>query len=192
MKVTLTDHTTNPEFKIAQCAAICYDADTSDDACKRRMEKLMNVKHLATLRFAYATFHVSGISRACSHQLVRHPHLSYLQRSQRYCNDTEQEWVAPDSINDDILNGEWDNARTACQIAYDTAIAAGVPKGDARYILPQAVTTELYISGNFQAWYDFLINRLDKSAQWEIRQVAERIRDELVGIAPNVFKEFTK
>lgn len=186
MKVTLVDHTENPEEKIASFASICYDSSTTPEANAKRIKKLMDVKHLATLRFASATFLIQGISRACSHQLVRHPHLSYLQRSQRYCKDDQQEMVLPESVKGDALV-EWINAREACEKAYKTALTVGVPKGDARFILPQAVTTEIYVTGNLQAWTDFLKNRLDKAAQWEIRAVAERIHEELVGIAPNVF-----
>ena len=83
MQVTMTDVTENAEVKIAEYAAICYDADTSPDRNKKRVKSLMKQRHLATLRFASATFLVEGISRACSHQIVRHPHLSFLQRSQR-------------------------------------------------------------------------------------------------------------
>lgn len=189
MQVTLVDHTENPEEKIASFASICYDSSTTPEANAKRIKKLMDVRHLATLRFAYATFKIEGISRACSHQLVRHPHLSYLQRSQRYCKDDQQEMVLPDSIKGDALV-DWINAREACEKAYKSALIAGAPKGDARFILPQAVTTEIYVTGNFQAFHDFLKNRLDKAAQWEIRAVAQRVHEELMKIAPNVFGGF--
>lgn len=184
MKVTLIDHTKNAEQKIALCAAVCYDADTSEEANDRRVKRLMNVGHLATLRFAYATFHVEGISRACSHQLVRHPHLSYLQRSQRYCNDSELDFVVPEDVKDDI---EYHDAMRDCMNIYKNLVAKGVKKGDARFVLPQAFTTELYVTGNFQAWVDFLRNRTDKAAQWEIREVALEIQKQLREVAPNVF-----
>lgn len=186
MKVTLVDYTENPEEKIASYASICYDSSTTPEANAKRIKKLMDVKHLATLRFASCVFHVEGISRTASHQIVRHPHLSFLQRSQRYCKDDQQEMVLPESIKGDALV-DWIDAREACEKAYKSALIAGVPKGDARFILPQAVTTELYVAGNFQAWYDFLSKRLDKAAQWEIRAVAERMHEELMKIAPNVF-----
>ena len=110
----------------------------------------MSVKHLATLRFAYATFKVSNISRACSHQLVRHPHLSYLQRSQRYCNDAESGFVLPDSLADNQV--VFEKLLADSLKVYKELIDYGVPKGDARYVLPQAASTELYVTGNFQAW----------------------------------------
>lgn len=186
MQVTLIDHTQNPEQLIASCSAICYDSSTTPEANEKRIKKLMDVKHLATLRFAHCVFHVEGISRTASHQFVRHPHLSFLQRSQRYCKDENQEMVLPESVKGDALV-DWIDAREACEKAYKTALANGVPKGDARFILPQAVTTELYVTGNFQAMHDFLVKRLDKSAQWEIRAVAKRMHEELTKIAPNVF-----
>ena len=186
MKVTLVDWTENPEQKIAMCAAICYDADTSEEANDRRVKRLMNVGHLATLRFAYATFKIEGVSRTCSHQLVRHPHLSYLQRSQRYCNDSDMAFVTPEAIVD---LEEYDAFMETSLKYYEKLLESGVKKGDARFVLPQACTTDLYISGNFQAWNDFLKNRTDKAAQWEIRDVALEIQRELRRIAPNVFGE---
>ena len=84
MKVTLIDHTADPVAKIGAMAGICYDSDTSRDASVRRAAKCRDSGHLATLRFAYATFNVSGISRVCSHQIVRMAHAGILQRSQRY------------------------------------------------------------------------------------------------------------
>jgi thymidylate synthase (FAD) len=189
MQVTLIDHTQNPEEVIAKCAAICYDSDTSPEANQRRIKHLLKLKHLATLRFASATFLVEGISRACSHQLVRHPHLSYLQRSQRYCKDESREMVLPETIKDDALVA-WIDAREACEKAYKVALESGVPKGDARFILPQAVTTDIYCTGNFNAWRDFLKNRTDKAAQWEIREVATVIGHKLAEIAPTIFEEF--
>lgn len=187
MLVGMTDHTTDPERTIARCAAICYDSATDDAALERRIKSLMKMRHLATLRFAYATFRVSGISRACSHQLVRHPHLSYLQRSQRYCNDATADIVIPDSWDALQIPTAALGIIAQAFAMYDKLIEAGIPKGDARYILPQMTATEVYVTGNLQAWHDFLSKRLDKSAQWEIRAVAEAIHEQLVVIAPNVF-----
>src|SRR5574343_933500 len=100
MKVTLLDNTLDPERKIGAMAAICYDSDLSDDACLRRAKKCKDSGHLATLRFAYATFNVQGISRICSHQIVRMAHAGILQRSQRYVKETNVEFVVPECVRD--------------------------------------------------------------------------------------------
>ncbi len=188
MRVTLLDHTIEPEYKVGHAAAICYDSDTSPDACLRRVKRVTEKGHLATLRFAYATFNVSGISRVCSHQLVRHVHLSYLQRSQRYCSELEIGFVYPrHPEKDGVLQGEIAKHYLDSRELYARMLQAGYKKGEARYVLPQASTTELNISGNLQSWRDFLKLRTDKSAQWEIREVAEEIKKQLGIIAPQIF-----
>ena len=82
MRVTLLPAGTTMDGlrHIGEMASICYDSDTSPEACVRRALKCKDSGHLATLRFAYATFNVSGISRVCSHQLVRMAHAGILQR----------------------------------------------------------------------------------------------------------------
>ena len=189
MQVTLIDATENPELKIAQCAAICYNSDTSPDANERRVKSVMKQRHLATLRFAYATFKIEGVSRVCSHQLVRHPHLSFLQRSQRYCKEHEQPVIIPESIVASNARSIYGTAICTATKAYGDLLASGIRKEDARFILPQALSTELYVTGNFQAFHDFLIRRLDKHAQWEVRLVATMIYGYLRNIAPNIFNE---
>lgn len=185
MEVLMVDHTENPERLIATLAAICYAADLSEAACDRRINKLLDLNHLATLRFASATFLVSGISRACSHQIVRAKHLDFLQESQRYVKQHGASFVYPGTGSDGKISG----AYQLVQRIYDELIEAGVRKEDARYVLPNGITTEMYVTGNFQAWSDFLRNRQDKSAQWEIRGVAHKIALHLESIAPTIFKK---
>lgn len=190
MIVELVDITDRAEEKIARYAAICYDAKTDQDSNARRIKKLLQLGHLATLRFASATFRISDISRVTSHQIVRHPHLSFLQRSQRYCDESESTVILPappaGGMTNDLMHTIYE-ALIAARTAYDAMRAAGYSKGDARYILPQGSSTELYATGNFQAWFDFLQRREDKSAQWEIRGVANQIRQQLHDRCPNIF-----
>lgn len=189
MQVTMVDFTENPELKIAEYAAICYDADTSPDRNEKRVQSIMKQRHLATLRFAYATFKVEGVSRVCSHQLVRHPHLSFLQRSSRYCREDSQAMIIPESVAASNARSIYGTAICMATKAYGDLLASGIRKEDARFILPQALSTELYVTGNFQAFHDFLIRRLDKHAQWEVRLVATMIYGYLRNIAPNIFNE---
>ena len=188
MQITMTDVTENAEVKVAEYAAICYDADTSPDRNEKRVKSLMKQRHLATLRFASATFLVEGISRVCSHQIVRHPHLSFLQRSQRYCKDEDMGFVVPNSLKGVQA---YEDALWNVRDIYLSLIKSGVRKEDARFVMPQASVTEMYITGNFQAWFDFLVRRLDPHAQWEIRLVASMIYGYLRNVAPNVFNAET-
>ena len=185
MEVQLVDYTQNAERKIAEYAAICYAADTSEAACNRRINKLLDLDHLATLRFATATFLVSGISRACSHQFVRAKHLDFLQQSQRYVKQHDTEFIYPGTGSDEKIS----EAYQLLQRVYDELIQDGVRKENARFVLPEGTATELYVTGNFQAYKDFLHNRQDKHAQWELRSVAAEIAKHLGSIAPTIFKK---
>lgn len=186
MKITLEHITPNAEELVSKYSAVCYDSDTTDKLKnEKRIKHLIKVKHLSTLRHAIATFRVEGISRACSHQFVRSKHLDFLQRSQRYVAECEAEIVRPP------LHGEQDiifnDALDAIFIAYNDLIHLGVKKEDARMVLPNACTTELIVTGNLQAWKDFIALRTDKAAQWEIREVALEIERLLQTECPNVF-----
>ena len=188
MEVKLLQSTPNPEVFIGQMAGICYGKENSnDETCIKRAVHCVGKGHLSTLRFAHATFHISGISRVCSHQLVRSKHLDFLQRSQRYCDESTGTVIEPDYKSKGI---EAIYRRAVCEssIAYKALIESGMKKEDARMILPQCVTTELIVVGNFQAWLDFINLRDTKEAQWEIRAVAQEIKAQLSSIAPNIFR----
>ena len=186
MKVTLIQHTPSPEEHIGLLAGICYGkTDSSPEQCIKRATHCVTKGHLSTLRFAHATFLVEDISRICSHQFVRSKHLDFLQRSQRYCNDSDVEVIVPEVIRFNAVDRHLSEARAL----YELLIADGVKKEDARFILPQGTTTELLVVGNFQAWYDFIKLRSGKEVQWEIRAVAHEINRQLHEIAPNIFVE---
>ena len=188
MEVKLLQSTPSPEIFIGQMAGICYGKENSDDeTCIKRAAHCVEKGHLSTLRFAHATFRVSGISRVCSHQLVRSKHLDFLQRSQRYCNEAESNSVIPkfeSKVAEKLFLETLGNAK----VNYYELLRNGMKKEDARMILPQCVTTELIVVGNFQAWLDFINLRDTKEAQWEIRAVAQEIKTQLSSIAPNIFR----
>lgn len=190
MQVELLDHTEDPEYKIGLFSAECYDSKKDRESCIRRVKHCKDSGHLATLRFAYATFEVSDISRVCSHQLVRHAHLSYLQRSQRYVKETSVEFIEPDTLKDtpEYYRNAWKKLQADAEALY----LAGVDnkylkKEDSRFILPQGCTTSIVVTGNFQALLNFIKLRSDKYAQKEIRQVAIEINNKLHKLAPNIF-----
>lgn len=190
MKVIMTDHTVDPELKIGINAAICYDSDTSEGPSRKRASKCKDSGHLATMRFAYATINVQGISRICSHQIVRMAHAGILQRSQRYVKETGIKVITPPSF-DRLLPRtyqRWEILQKMSAELYGQLIEEGIKKEDARYVLLHSAETELNLCLNFQGWQDFLRNRMDKAAQWEVRAVAEEIHRQLNSIAPNLFE----
>ncbi len=184
MAVALKFITPNAEQQIGEYAAICYDSDVSVDTCVRRAKSCASKGHLATLRFAHAVFHITNISRACSHQLVRSKHLDFLQQSQRYVNQLDAPFIYPESSRDDLISSVYRN----CMDVYDRLIASGVKKEDARMVLPAGIATELYVVGNLQAWQDFINLRSGKEAQKEIRNVAIAVNNILAEQCPNLFK----
>lgn len=183
MQVNLLHITPDALNFIGSCAAICYGSSTKPEACVKRAIACRDKGHLATLRFAHATFHVSGISRICSHQFVRSKHLDFLQRSQRYCAETIPKFVYPGTSMDTRISSAYQTAYAV----YEELLAAGVKKEDARFVLPEGSQTELVVTGNFQAWLDFIKLRADIHAQWEIRKVAKEINNQLSKEAPGLF-----
>ncbi len=190
MKATLLDHTVNPEVAVGRMAAVCYDSKTDDESCVKRTAHCRDSGHLATLRFAYATFSIEGISRVCSHQLVRVAHAGILQASQRYIKQSGIEYVNPPALHDlpDYVRNSWAKIQSDAEALYLHLVDGGyMKKEDARYILPQGCDTSLNITGNFQMWRDIISNRTSKHAQHEIRAVFKDIDRQLGLIAPNLF-----
>jgi thymidylate synthase (FAD) len=192
MKVTLKFISPDPENHIGEAASICYESKTDRASNIKRAAHCVSLGHLATLRFAYSEFLIEGISRVCSHQLVRVAHAGILQRSQRYVKETSVEYVDPPALLDAPLEikGRWNRIQTDAENLYLQLINAGyMKKEDARYILPQGCTTSLRMTGNFQMWLDLLGNRTAKHAQWEVRDVAVEIKRLLADHAPGIFGE---
>lgn len=192
MQVTLIDHTADPENLIGRMAAECYDAKTDRESNIRRAKHCTTNGHLATLRFASATFRIEGISRICSHQLVRVAHAGILQKSQRYVDSSNVEFVRPPALSDAPIGLQmaWAQLEQASKDLYSAALDAGMKKEDARFALLHSADTNINIVGNFQFWRDWLANRTAKAAQWEVREVAQQIGLHLSTIAPNIFAEY--
>ena len=190
MKVELVRIDPDPEAFIGEQAAECYDSKTDRESCLKRAAHCIDSGHLATLRFAHATFRISGISRVCSHQIVRVAHAGILQRSQRYVKETAVEYVDPPALSDipRELQERWKHVQTEAERLYLHLVnSKQMKKEDARYILPQGCTTSLRMCLNFQGWRDLLGNRRDKAAQWEVKDVANEIHRILNLHAPRVF-----
>ena len=169
MKVTLVQATPNPIETIAQIASICYDSDPKN--AMGLVKHLYNSGHHSVFEHIYFTFKIEGISRACSHQLVRHRHCSFTQRSQRYCSEDGFQYVTPNTINDIEMGyameriGDW----------YHGCQENGVPNEDARYLLPNACATSLYLSCSLRELIHIANERLCVRAQWEIRDLVREM-----------------
>lgn len=99
MNIDIISQTTDPELTIANAASVCYDSKPKTLETARKMIKaLIKSGHTATIEHASVTFLVHGISRAVSHEIVRHRIASYCQRSQRYVNEKTPSYEIPEEI----------------------------------------------------------------------------------------------
>ncbi len=186
MKVELIDHSKYAETTIAQAAGLCYGKPDKDVS---RIKRLKQHSHLATMRFAHAVFKVTDISRACQNQIVRSKHLDFLVESQRYVDQSDRGFVMPKSLLSQHEIEAFEDAVDTANNTYKYLIDSGIPKEDARAVLPANTMTSMYVSGNFQAWLDFLKLRVSKHAQGEVQQVAVWIWATLAVSFPLVFKD---
>jgi len=184
IKIVLLNQTENATDKIGEYASICYAGKTTVEANEKRAVSCLSKGHLATLRFATATFEVSGISRVCSHQFVRSKHLDFLQQSQRYVTQLDASFVYPKTEYDYQISLAYQHAMGI----YESLLKQGVKKEDARYVLPEGIQTRLIVTGNFQAWHDFIALRRGTDAQREIRDVAIGINNLLAESQPLLFE----
>lgn len=176
MKVELLDCTVDPLYVISMCARTCYDSRSRDQINKRAdfVKGLIKSGHTSTLENAVATFDISGISRVCQNQIVRHRiGCSYCVQSMRYVDVADNEFVMPVkalATDDSCI----DFVRKAKDF-YKKLVQNDVPKEDARMFLPLGMTCNMTMTMNFRALRHFLKLRLDRHAQWEVRSVAIEI-----------------
>ena len=196
MKVTLITNTPDPQRLIETCARISYNSknDPFDPEVNSKfIRKLISMGHLSPFEHASATVLIENVSRTCSHQIVRHRIAAYSQRSGRYVEFDPKKcsFVVPSSVMKaspraiEAANRAFD-AAAEC---YGILVEEGVPKEDARFYLPQAEETSLYMTTNMHNWRHFLELRLDRHAQWEIQRVARMVLAILHNIAPDCFHD---
>ena len=171
MKASVFYSTPSPIETISEIASICYDSDPKDPL--KLVTQLYKCGHLSVFEHIYFTFKIEGISRACSHQLVRHRHCSFTQRSQRYCSEDGFGFVVPPTIAEKNDCGDYEQFMETVADTYTYAQEAGIPNEDARYILPNACETELYLSCNLRELIHMANERLCMRAQWEIRELVK-------------------
>jgi thymidylate synthase (FAD) len=172
------------------------------------LANILESKHGSVLEHAHWAFVLTQVSRSCTHELVRHRHLSYSQLSQRYVDESGVGFVVPEGIlnspNKELLLSFQDHCRQSLQtyIAMmqrlevelasepDKTLRRKLARQTARSVLPNATETKIVVSGNARAWRHFLETRGSIHAESEIRKVALAIWRVLMREAPNIFGDF--
>jgi len=164
-----------PEELLEHAGRICYRSESRGEPGKFIRARVRE-GHESIIEHATASFEISGISRACSHQLVRHRLASYSQESQRYVEMSNPEWaLPPDILGDDGAMQIWEEFAAEVKKAYDALRERAMRKEDARFVLPNAAATCIIVSMNFRELLHFFRIRVSRAAQWEIRDVGVRM-----------------
>jgi thymidylate synthase (FAD) len=192
-KVELLSISPNAEKLIEAAGRTSYLSfdKQGEDSEKRFIRMLIKSGHLSVLEHAYATFRISGASRAFTHQLVRHRLCSFIQQSQRYVDESNFNYIEPDSIkNNPEAHSVFVDFIGKAKEAYLKLNRLKIKKEDARYVLPNAVESQIVVSANFREWRRIIDLRGKAQSQWEIRRVTIEILRILKHHAPNVFGDF--
>jgi thymidylate synthase (FAD) len=206
LRVGLLQHTPDPDRAVAIAGRLCYapvsaaelKQEMSDEDVAKLVRILVRSGHHSALEHATFSFAVDGVSRACTHQLVRHRVASYNQQSQRYVNfGAADSFIVPPSI---AANGEAEaiflEAMDDARRAYDQLVELGLAEGrtresvqeDARFVLPNAAETKIVVTMNARELRHFFHVRCCNRAQWEIRDLAWKMRGMVKELAPNLFE----
>jgi thymidylate synthase (FAD) len=198
LDVRLLYSTPEPERAIAAAARLCYAPvgaaelleHMSDEAVRKVLKTIMTSGHLSALEHATYTFAIDGVSRAMTHQLVRHRLASYNQQSQRYVSYDDPAFVMPPAVAADPEAREaFLQACGDAFMAYRAMIDRGVAPEDARYLLPNAMETKIVVTMNVRELLHFFELRCCKRAQWEIREVGLKMLDLAEPTAPYIFMD---
>jgi thymidylate synthase (FAD) len=193
LEVELLAITPEPEKVIEQAGRTCYlsfdrmEEDSEADFIRR----LIKVGHESPLEHAYATFRVRNCSRAMTHQLVRHRLMAVSQQSQRYVNEEEFSYVVPRGMPAEFVE-DFHRDMQAIQQMYRKWRERGLKKEDARFVLPNACTSEIVVSADFREWRHIFRLRLSAKAQWEIRKACGLMLAILRQHAPACFDDIAK
>ncbi|MCX8124314.1 MAG: FAD-dependent thymidylate synthase [Spirochaetes bacterium] len=192
-QVTLLAITPNAEKLIEEAGRTCYlslDKITEGSEANFIRRCIMNGHH-SILEHASASFRVLGASRAFTHQMVRHRLASFSQQSQRYVNEEEFNYIIPPSIaHNPQAKAIYTDFMEHARITYKKLRELSIKKEDARFVLPNALESQIVISANFREWRHIFSLRLEKAAQWEIRSVCMQMLKILQKEAPSVFGDF--
>ncbi len=180
---------------IYTAARTCYSADTpfniynsTDDEEKmlKLIERVVSSGHYSVIEHIQVTFAISNVSRACTHQLVRHRHMSFSQKSQRYVKEKGQfDYIIPPTIEkNEELKTKFVNFMEEVSKLYTEFTEAGIPAEDARAVLPNAAASSIVASLNLREMIHLANLRLCTRAQYEIRTMVKMMCDELIKAEP--------
>jgi thymidylate synthase (FAD) len=170
------------------------------------LRHIIDVGHFSVLEHASVSFYITGISRSCTHELIRHRHFSYSQLSQRFVPEHDSDVVLPPGIEDDpalqeLLLAAADASREAYTILLakleerlaempNAVLRRKQARQAARAVLPNATETRIVVTGNYRAWRHFIAMRASEHADVEIRRLAIACLRQLTDVAPAVFADF--
>ena len=196
MQVKLLRYTPDPDKTVAMSARLCYspigaaelEEKMSEEQITKLVRQLGNMGHTSTFEHVSFTFAIEGVSRVLTHQLVRHRIASYSQQSQRYVKEHNFEMIIPHTIEDQPeAKKKFQSLCKEIQDLYNEFTEAGIPAEDARYILPNAAETKIVVTMNARSLLHFFELRCCNRAQWEIRELAEKMLKEVRKVAPILF-----
>ena len=184
MEVKLINYTHDPIGTIELAASTCYDSQPTKGKIMRHCYRS---GHHSVLEFAEFSFKITGVSRALTHQLVRHRMASYAQRSQRYCKEDGFESITPHTVkrNPEALD-EYNKTLALIEESYSKLLSMGIPAEDARMLLPNACATQICVKMNLRELIHFCNERMCTCAQWEIREMARLMVKEVVAVEPRL------
>ena len=194
LKVELLQHNAEPEMIAALAAKLCYSGAELSDLQKKVssaeqtdfIQKLIGMGHFSVFEHISFSFGIEGVSRALTHQLVRHRLASYSQKSQRYVKaGAEFPYIIPHTIKNNSEALEiFNNAMSQIAECYNKLSAL-----DARYVLPNACETKIIVTMNARELLHFFALRLCNRAQWEIRELSDKMLALCYDTAPAVFEK---
>jgi thymidylate synthase (FAD) len=165
-------------------------AKMTDEQVAKVLDTILGSGHHSALEHASLTFAIDGISRACSHQLVRHRLASYNQQSQRYVKYDTVQFIMPPAIADNPeAEAKFEKIVRVTNDAYRDLLEMGVEAEDARYVLAQGVETKIVVTMNCRELLHFFTLRCCNRAQWEIRAMAWKMLDLARETCPTIFYE---
>jgi thymidylate synthase (FAD) len=197
VKVLLLQCTPEPERMVALAARLCYSpsgiGELRDDVSRKDVQglvrKVLAMGHASTLEHVTFTFGIEGISRAASHQLVRHRIASYSQQSQRYVS-ADFGYVTPKTVAaEPALLRDFERHMALSAKLYEKMAKAGIPAEDARFVLPNATGTKILVTMNARELHHVFSLRACRRAQWEIREMALRMLAIVKKEAPLLFED---
>ena len=197
IEVKLVNYTKNPEITVASAARTCFRDKTYESICEelkeediqRIIKEVIIKNHLSVLEHINFTFSISGVSRALTHQLVRHRIASYSQLSQQRVDSSGLQFTIPPEIQDNSeIVKEYDEAVRNCQEVYKRMVRSGISRGSARYVLPSCFNTKIMTTMNARSLFNLFAQRECQVEEWEFRKVAHLMHDELMKVSPMIFR----